>query len=232
VRQRGWTDIVLYDPARHWDHFPLALGAPKGVRPIPHRSGTRFEAQRWERDDTSMHLRHTETETFMAKNLAKYLSYREAWRRIKAATEGGFYFEVVTLCESIISDRLLSYILGTNAKSKASLKTSFADLIKEWRLLAKGALQQQDGSDLGATVDEWRIERNAIVHSLTKSAPGTPTPPVLTFIERAKKAAGDGDLLAAAVQKWHKRQQAGHRGDGRMMPRERHADRPNAKQGC
>lgn len=153
----------------------------------------------------------TETGTSMAKNTAKYLSFAEAWRRIKAATEGDFYFEVVTLCESIISDRLLSYVLGTNAKSKCDVKTTFAQLIKEWCRLANGTLPQHEGEDLGVKVDKWRLERNKIVHGLVKSAPGSPTAPLSKFIEDAGNAARNGVSLAKAVSNWHKRQLAAHR---------------------
>jgi hypothetical protein len=150
----------------------------------------------------------------MAKNTEKYWRHREAWRRIKSATEGGFYFEVVTLCESIISDRLLSYVRGANPKSKANVKNTFADLIKEWRSLAKETLPQHEGGNLCDKVDKWRGDRNAIIHSLPKSLPGTQMEPLSEFIERAEKAAGDGVSLAKAVKDWHRRQLAAHRKDG------------------
>lgn len=45
-------------------------------------------------------------------NAAKFWSYREAWTRIKQAQEQGFYLEAVTIEESIISDRLMSYLIS------------------------------------------------------------------------------------------------------------------------
>jgi len=41
----------------------------------------------------------------------KYFSYREAWVRIKKAQGYGFYLEAITLEESIITDRLVSYLV-------------------------------------------------------------------------------------------------------------------------
>jgi hypothetical protein len=146
----------------------------------------------------------------MTKNMRKFLSYAEAWRRIAAATEDGYYFEVVTLCESIIADRLLSYVTGVNPKSKATVTTTFGGVIKEWRSLDAGKLPELDGIDLGARVDAWRSERNAIVHGLAKSAPGTPTEPLFSFIERAKVTAAEGRALADEVSKWFKQQRAIH----------------------
>jgi hypothetical protein len=147
----------------------------------------------------------------MTINRAKYLSYAEAWRRIKEAMDGGFYFEVVTLCESILSDRLLSYVQGVHPSSKITVKTPFAKLIKEWRALAARKLPQHGERDLGAAVDDWRIERNTVVHGLTKSAPGAPTAAVLPFLQRAEQTAKDGVSLARAVSNWHKLQLTDHK---------------------
>ncbi|TAJ79068.1 MAG: hypothetical protein EPO42_06820 [Gallionellaceae bacterium] len=144
-------------------------------------------------------------------NTAKYLSYAEAWRRIKDATSQGFYFEVVTLCESIISDRLLSYVRGADSTNKATVLTPFSTLIAQWRKLASGKLPVHGNSDLGAAVDAWRLERNAIIHGLTKSEPGTPTAQVQPFIARAEQAAKTGAALARAVSSWHRRQLRAHR---------------------
>ncbi len=154
----------------------------------------------------------------MAINTAKYLSYREAWRRIKVASSQGFYFEVVSLCESIISDRLLSYVRGTDPTNKATVHTNFSTLIAQWRKLASGSLPTYGNSDLGAAVDAWRGERNTIIHGLTKSEPGTQTMPVQSFIDRAKQAAQTGEALARAVSSWHKKQLRAHRAANRRLP--------------
>jgi hypothetical protein len=129
--------------------------------------------------------------------------------------EAEFYFEVVTLCESIISDRLLSYIRGVDANSKASTKSPFAGLIKEWRKLAAVTLPNHGPSDLGVAVEAWREERNTIIHGLVKSRPGTATEEVGPFIERAKSAATEGELLARAVSKWQKSTLAAHQKSNR-----------------
>jgi hypothetical protein len=150
-------------------------------------------------------------------NIDKYLSYREAWSRINNPKAS--CFEVVMLCESIISDRILSYVLAPihKVRSNANCRTSFAKLIEEWRRLAGNTLLQRDRSDLGSEVDAWRQERNAIVHGLVKSYPGTPTVPVSSFLERAKCTANKGTDLATFVSNWQKRQKR------RAAPRQRSA---------
>lgn len=146
----------------------------------------------------------------MAGNSSKYLSYKEAWRRIDSSMESGTYFEAVTLCESIIADRLLSYVLGCDPTSKVNIHTNFSNLIAAWRKLA-GKLPAISGVDLGAAVDSWRKERNTIVHGLTKSMPGTPTDTLEPFMARAESAARDGAILARALSNWHRKQLAAHR---------------------
>lgn len=145
----------------------------------------------------------------MNKNHAKHLSYTEGWRRIKLAYEHEHYFEVVTLCESMISDRLLSYVKGVEPNSTVDVHTSFGKLISMSRKTGNGMLSDRDGRDLGAEVDLWRGARNTVVHELMKSAPGTPTADVSSFIERARKCAGDGMVLARAVSNWHRTQLRG-----------------------
>lgn len=143
-------------------------------------------------------------------NTAKYLSYAEAWRRIKDATSQGFYFEAVTLCESIISDRLLSYVRGADPTNKATIHTNFSTLIAQWRKPASGNLPAHGNSDLGAAVEIWRSERNEIIHGLTKSEPGSQTVQVQPFIARAEQAAKTGADLARSVSAWHKEQLRAH----------------------
>ena len=142
--------------------------------------------------------------------MRKYLSFTEAWRRINAAMEGEFYFEVVTLCESIISDRLLSYVRGVKTNSTAGITTPFGTLIQEWRSLAGKNLPIHGSSDLGFAVDAWRVERNAIIHGFAKSMPETETEPVESFIKRAETAATNGVLLAKAVSHWQKQKLRAH----------------------
>jgi len=47
-------------------------------------------------------------------NIRKYLSYKEAYSRMDKAIKNGFYFEAITIQESILSDRLLSFVVSKN----------------------------------------------------------------------------------------------------------------------
>ena len=45
------------------------------------------------------------------KNYYKFYSYRYAYSQMKKAMEGKFYLEAITIQESIITDRLLSFVI-------------------------------------------------------------------------------------------------------------------------
>lgn len=139
------------------------------------------------------------------KNIPKYLSYTKAWERIDSAMEAGFHLEAITIEESIISDRLLSYVLGVDPSPKDNKRSGLSQLITRWRKLAGVSLIKPDGSDLGKATDEWRIKRNIAVHGLVKSAPGTPTMAPGDFFELARQAAEEGKKLAREIQNWHKK---------------------------
>lgn len=143
------------------------------------------------------------------KNKAKEMSYRVVWERIKAANNDGFHIEAIALSESIIADRLLSFVLGVDSSSKLTTRSPFKSLIDAWRKLAASkclCLEDKTFEDLGAAVAEWSAKRNNAIHGLVKSVPGTPTVDVDSFISDAKKAAAEGALLARKVSTWHKKQ--------------------------
>lgn len=135
-------------------------------------------------------------------NTAKYLSYKEAWRRVKAAVDDGYYFEAVAIQEGMISDRISSYLTRIGKSTKGQ---NFSRLITSWCASVEGPISYKGGKDLSEDVDKWRKKRNIIIHGLVKSAPGHPTQNVDDFLEMAKLAAEEGTVLARAVCDWQKK---------------------------
>src|SRR5579864_5342798 len=142
-------------------------------------------------------------------NSDKYKRYREAWARIKEARdeehENGYYFEAVTLEESIISDRLISYLVSRGAKARNLTKKTFHDLINDWRkqtqkdnqeAATNGTPLDVEVSNLQASVHEWRKLRNQVVHGLVKSSESGD---FASFMEEAKRANAEGEQIARAV---------------------------------
>jgi hypothetical protein len=143
----------------------------------------------------------------IAGNSSKYDSYREAWSRIKLAQENDFFLEAITIQESLISDRLISYLSRPTAsnplsKDKKGQWPSFSNLIKSWRSEFPNGLQVGSYTDLISAVDQWRKVRNEAIHAIVKSEPGQPTQPIDLFLTKAKEAAEQGERLAREICNW------------------------------
>ena len=138
-------------------------------------------------------------------NAQKYLSFKEAWARVKSAQEAGFYLEAIAIQESIMSDRITSY-LSYKAMLPRKKRPSFADLVREWKKDTTVPEGKEFGDLRFAIDDVWRSMRNEAIHGLVKSEPGMPTMPVEEFIELSRCAARMGEKLAREVQNWHRKQ--------------------------
>lgn len=138
-------------------------------------------------------------------NAAKYFSYREAWTRINAACRQGFFFEAVTIQESIISDRLIQYLVVSGEiqeRQEIHQYPSFAGLIKSWKQRHPDPIATGLIENLQEEVDQWRMARNKVVHQIVKSHPGAETVPIEEFLVNAESAAVRGVVLAKAVTNW------------------------------
>ena len=139
----------------------------------------------------------------------KQQRYIEAYTRIRSSIESGHFFEAITIEESIISDRIASFLEATEAlKIDYIHRQSFVSLIELWRLATKnpGAIWEKCDS-LIVRVDSWRKKRNQYVHGLVKFPnQKANVPTTKQFIDGAKAAAEDGALLANEVSDWRKRQ--------------------------
>ena len=102
----------------------------------------------------------------------------------------------------MICDRLGSYLSGVDALPRDQ---RFVRLVSSWRASLEEPISYKFGADLSKDVDEWRKQRNMIIHGLVKSAPGKPTQNVDDFLGLAKLAAENGAALARAACDWHKR---------------------------
>lgn len=143
----------------------------------------------------------------IAGNATKHDSYREAWSRIEWAQREKFYLEAIAIEESIISDRLLSFLVGVGRMQRPAENArypGFGQLISEWRKAVPTPIEAGEYDDLQSAVDRWRVERNVSLHGIVKSRPGDPTMQIEEFLEKSGNAAKEGSVLARLVQKWHK----------------------------
>ncbi|GAX40780.1 hypothetical protein NIES4075_17460 [Tolypothrix sp. NIES-4075] len=140
------------------------------------------------------------------KNVKKYESYKYAFERLKEAIEREFFLEAVVIAESIISDRLISYLVVRHQELKTSeklpnTKTSLGKLIEKWQQIDQ-KVSYKDWDDLIKDVDKWRGDRNECAHALVKSNPGSSTHSVEEFVTKSRNCALVGTKLARAVCSW------------------------------
>ena len=156
-------------------------------------------------------------------NANKYFGYREAWGRIRKAQGFGFYLEAVTLEESIIADRLISFLVRAGAMPPSAPidKIGFGQLVHRWMEVVPEPIPTKHHADLRSAIDEWRKQRNRIVHGMVKCMPGIDPGDVLDFLKEARIAAGEGGTLAQAITDWGKkakRQLTNHKADSAKLP--------------
>ena len=136
------------------------------------------------------------------KNRIKGASFTYAFGRINTAIKQEFYLEAVTLAESVISDRLYSFV--KHREGKVNKKTTLHQLISKAQKLSTSTVTTKYGNDMFQALDQWRINRNTCVHSVAKSEPGEPTITVDEFTAMAKASAIEGKKLARLVCDWHR----------------------------
>ncbi len=131
--------------------------------------------------------------------------YREAAKRIESSINTEHYFEAITIVESIMSDRLASFLRGTETLSNNTINNmGFAQLITVWKVTTKNPGNIWGNCEqLINNIDQWRKSRNKYVHGLVKF-PNQKASLVTTndFILGAKKTAREGRNLAEELMSW------------------------------
>jgi hypothetical protein len=137
------------------------------------------------------------------KNYYKFYSYRYAFSQMKKAIEGKFYLEAITIQESIITDRLLSFVIRKELINTSDSKL----LIRNISLnnLTKLSKEHFDDEALIKELEEFRFSRNNCIHAMVKSFPGNPTQKVSDFQKLAKETSLSGKVLTRKVDAWHTR---------------------------
>ena len=137
--------------------------------------------------------------------------YTEAFARIESSISSEHYFEAITIEESIISDRIASFLDSMDLLKVDELhRQSFASLITLWKfaVLTPGAIWEPC-EGLIKEVDEWRKRRNKYVHGLVRfHNQRANIPTTKEFLQGAKNAAVKGKELSRSVSNWRSRQVA------------------------
>ncbi len=143
-------------------------------------------------------------------NTEKHLSYSAAWSRMSAAIEQGFYLEAVAIQESMMFDRIRSFVEFV-VQEEVKDETPFGRVVRRWEAELNADRKQlppkwESDGDLPKRILDWIDARNVVVHKMVRSRPGTPTMPIDEFLALAKSAAEVGAILCREVSDWHRRQ--------------------------
>jgi hypothetical protein len=194
LTRTGVNPAKVYLAGPHADHAPKRAAAALPARPGPDYRGAYARLLKAEPLAGTVH-----------GNAAKYRSYREAWARVRAAQRDGYFFEAITLLESIISDRLISHLARAHAPGWQEFRrrhVPFAQQIQRWARSAGGPIQAGPYDNLAQAVDRWRVRRNKLAHGMAKPPADAPPAYVEQFVAEAQSAAQEGELLARLVANW------------------------------
>ena len=127
---------------------------------------------------------------------------------MKKAIESKFYLEAITIQESIITDRLLNFVIRNNIKniSEQELHKPIAFLNK----LIGHCKPFFEDENLYNELNEFRFSRNNCAHAMVKSYPGNPTQKISEFQKLAKATSLSGKTLTRKVDAWHTRMKKKH----------------------
>ncbi len=147
-------------------------------------------------------------------NTIKWDSYTLAWDRISYAKEKGCEIEVVAIAESLMSDRLYSFLKGQQDNTLKPHSNFFkkiehtrncldAPVVVEIKAREGGSREDCSTQDLFRDVDTWRKKRNRVIHGIAH--PEDPKTPMdaTAFVKELKETALEGENLARMVIKWH-----------------------------
>lgn len=136
-------------------------------------------------------------------NHAKFLSYKLAHERMKAAVEAGFPLEAVAIAESLITDRLLSFI-NFNGAGFDPEKSTLGGVAQKAAKICIESSHDPVGEALASKAEMWAKDRNTVLHAIAKSGHGVgPKIAADAFVEHAHGVAVRGMDLVKQVKSWH-----------------------------
>jgi hypothetical protein len=124
--------------------------------------------------------------------------YRLANEQLKSAYAGGFYIECVSICESIIADRLESRLQFLRRETEQPTRISEIGKL----LNQLGHIELPESLDLLATYEKirvWSSARNEVIHQFVKITEKNQRLTPKGRARRAAKAARDGKSLMRQV---------------------------------
>ena len=151
-------------------------------------------------------------------NQVKYFSYKEGFSLMKEALGNDklqYTISAIAIAESIIADRLHSYLYYNNSDwlnnntgsngyvSTTKLSNKLSAIFRKVEVkIDSSQIKDLKTSDLFGEITAWLVSRNKVLHSMAKSEPGSPTQNVDEFKKFSHNTAIKGYHLARLISKW------------------------------
>lgn len=171
-----------------------------------------------------LRMAHTTNAEGNRPNHDKRHRYAAAFARIAEARSAGFAIEAIMICESVITDRLISHFVrlleagGTIPNRDVRAMLDSASNGDTGKHVSTGRLVQALDAvfdDLGEAkfdrlperLRSWVQDRNRAAHAFVKAHPFTKTykEPLEEFVERLDTCAETGTELARTLDAWTRR---------------------------
>jgi len=160
-------------------------------------------------------------------NHAKRQRYAAAFARIDQARSAGFAIEAIMICESVITDRLISHfvrlreaggtipnrdvrkMLDSAADGEGETHVSTGRLVSALEVVFDD-LGEAKFERLPDRLRAWVRDRNRAAHAFVKAHPVTKSyrEPLEEFVERLDACAEEGTELARTLDAWSRRKGA------------------------
>jgi hypothetical protein len=145
------------------------------------------------------------------QNMLRQKLYANAWDRIAFAQEQGCFFEVITLCDMIITDRLEAFAQHLMYDEQEHFKTDALGTAHQnfgWAIKHKGAdknLDKNELKELNKAVQNFTELRNSLSHGYLLVQNATTDWNLEQRQQKLAEAAEAGATTARLVSNWTKK---------------------------
>lgn len=136
----------------------------------------------------------------MSRHTAKGNRFESLIGKADLALENEFYLEAISICYAIIEERLRSVLIKTHNPTLGK-KHKVDSCLKKIKAVKKtdALLAKYFTPDLLKKIDDWKEERNDVMHELAEE--GINFPKIVTCATEGRELLAE---LAATIMRWKK----------------------------
>lgn len=136
----------------------------------------------------------------MTRHTAKGNRFESLISKADLALENEFYLEAISICYAIIEERLRSVLMKTHFPTLGN-KHKVDSCLKKIKIVKKkdSLLAKYFTSELIKKIDDWKEDRNNVMHELAEE--GIDFPKIITCATEGREVLSE---LAATIMRWKK----------------------------